>query len=231
MKNKPKPDKIRILTLVLAAVTAVAITFFTYRYGEGTKILIVVPLYVSICVLFIQSGVNRWAFLIGAINALFYAAVYVYDGLYLTAVSAALFSFPVQLWTFFRWKKKDTDGKTVFYTLKNSTRCLIALGFAILFAILYKLLQHFGSDWGVYDCSSMLLGIIVTVLCAVPYVEYSPLQCLSTFISLVMFTKMALKDPIQYTYLAYEIYCTFCVSQAFVRIMKIYRKQKQGTAA
>lgn len=226
METNRKDRNIRVFTLILAAVTAVAITFFTIKYGEGTKILIVVPLYISICVMFIQSGVNRWAFLIGAINSLFYAAVYVYDGLYLTAVYAALFSFPVQLWTFFRWNKKDRNGKTVFHTLKNSARVLIAVGYAALFVVFYLILRHFGSDWGIYDCNSMLLGILLTILCAVPYVEYSPLQCISVLIGLVMFTKMALRDPIQYTYLAYQIYCMFCVSQAFVRIMKIYRSQK-----
>lgn len=226
MTEKPKIDKIRILTMVIAAFTAVAITFFTIKYGEGAKILIVVPLYVSICVLFLQSGVNRWAFLIGAINSLFYAAVYIYDGLYLSAFSAAFFSFPFQVWTFFRWKKKDDSGKTVFHRLSGKIRALIAVGYAVLFVAFYELLQYIGSDWGLYDCNGMLLGILVTILCTVPYVEYSPLQCLNVLINLIMFAKMAMRDPIQYTYLTYEIYCFFCVTQAFIRIMKIYRKQR-----
>lgn len=228
MKFFQGKDKIRIITIIAALITAVAITFFTVKYGEGTKTVIVVPLYVSIFIMLLQSGVNRWAFLMGAINSLFYAAVYVYDGLYLTAVYAALFSFPFQLWTFFRWKKKDSKGKTVFKKLSASQRLIIAAGFAILYAAFYMILKHFGSDWGFYDCWSMLLGILVTLLCLVPYVEYSPLQCLSVIIGLVMFAKMARTDPLQYTYLAYQIYCTFCVLQAFVRIVKIYREQKNS---
>lgn len=69
------------------------------------------------------------------------------------------------------------------------------------------------------------MGILVTVLCTVPYVEYSPLQCLSVFIGLIMFADMARTDPLQYTYLAYQIYSLFCVVQAFIRIVKIYRNQ------
>lgn len=227
MKALKKLSGVRILTLVLAALTAVAITVFTVMYGDGTETLIVIPLYISILILFLQSGVNRWAFLLGAINSLFYAAVYVYDGLWLTAVYAALFSCPFQLWTFFRWKNQDSGGKTVFSELKNSVRILIVIGFSAAFALLYMILRYFGSDWGAYDCWSMLLGILVTVLCVFPYVEYSPLQCLSVFIGLIIFAKMARENPIQYTYLAYQIYSMFCVLQAFVRIMKIYSRQKK----
>lgn len=228
MRIKDKQiDSVRIATMILAGLTAIAITVFTILFNDGLNILIVIPLYVSICVLFLQSGVNRWAFLVGAINSLFYAAVYIYDGLYLTAVSAALFSFPVQMVTFFRWKNRDASGNTRFKTLSSKARLGILTAFVVLFVAFYKLLQHFGSDWGIYDCSNMLLGILVTLLCAVPYLEYSPLQCLNTLVGLAMFLKMARTDPIQYTYLAYQIYCTFCVIQALVRIIGIYRKQKE----
>lgn len=227
MKLLQGKDKVRVMTVIAAAITAVAITFFTVKYGGGTETIIVIPLYVSILILFLQSGVNRWAFLLGAINSLFYAAVYIYDGLYLTAVYCALFSFPFQFWTFFRWKNKDINGKTVFRKLGNFQRIIITVGFAVLYAVFYLILRYFGSDWGFYDCWSMLLGILVTVLCTVPYVEYSPLQCLSVFIGLIMFAKMARTDPLQYTYLSYQIYSLFCVVQAFVRIVKIYAEQNK----
>lgn len=228
MRSFEKADGVRVFTLILASLTAVAITVFTVMFGDGKEALIVVPLYISILILFLQSGVNRWAFLLGAINSLFYAAVYIYDGLYLTAIYAAAFSFPFQLWTFFRWKRRDSSGKTIFMRLGNGVRVAVAAGFAVSFAAFYMILQHFGSDWGFYDCWSMLLGILVTVLCVGPYIEYSPLQCLSVFIGLIMFAKMARQQPIQYTYLAYQVYSLFCVLQAFVRIIRIYRRQKNG---
>ena len=77
MKLLQGKDKVRVMTVIAAVITAVAITFFTVKYGGGTETIIVIPLYVSILILFLQSGVNRWAFLLGAINSLFYAAVYI----------------------------------------------------------------------------------------------------------------------------------------------------------
>lgn len=223
MKNKKPID---IILLVLAGLTAIAITVCAVKFSDGASTLIIAPLYVSVCIIFLQSGVNRFAFLMGALNSLLYAAVYVYDGLYLTALYAALFSFPIQLVTFIRWKKKDGDGKTVFKEMTNKIRLLVAVGFVACFAIFYSILQYFGSDYSFYDSLSMLFGILVSILCAAPYIEYSPLQVTSVIVGLFMFIKMSREDPIQYTYLIYQIYCSICVIVAMIRIFKIRRKQK-----
>lgn len=124
-------------------------------------------------------------------------------------------------------KKKDSSGKTIFHSLKNSTRILILIGFTISFIILYSILQYFGSDWKTYDCVTMLLGIIVTILCTGPYIEYSPIQCINVLIGVILYAKMAQRYPIQYTYLIYQIYALFCVVQALINIINIYKKQKQ----
>lgn len=223
MKDKKPLD---IVLLVLAGVTAAAITVCAVIFGDGASTLIIAPLYISVCIIFLQSGVNRFAFLLGAFNSLFYAAVYVYDGLYLTAVYAALFSFPVQLLTFIRWKKKDNRGKTVFREMTGRQRALVAAAFTVCFAVFYSVLRYFGSDYGFYDTLSMLFGIMVTLLCAAPYIEYSPLQVTSVAVGLFMFAKMARTQPIQYTYLAYQIYCMICVTVAMIRIFRIRRRQK-----
>lgn len=220
-----KAKSVDSLLLVLAALTAAAIAVLSFAFFDGTSVIITVPLYISVIIIFLQSGVNRFAFLLGAVNSLFYAAVYVYDGLYLTAVYAALFSFPVQLLTFFRWKRKDGDGKTVFRKMSLRQRLLISVLFCVCFAVLFLFLKHIGSNYGFYDTLSMLFGILVTLLCAVPYIEYSPLQVTSVAVGLFMFAKMARSQPLQYTYLAYQCYCMICVMAAMIRIIKIYRRQ------
>lgn len=228
MKNKKPLD---IILLILAGVTAAAITVCAVKFSDGASTLIIAPLYISVCIIFLQSGVNRFAFLLGAINSLFYAVVYVYDGLYLTAVYAALFSFPVQLLTFIRWKKKDSAGKTVFREMTWKQRALTAVCFIACFAAFYALLRHFGSDYSFYDSLSMLFGILVTILCAAPYIEYSPLQVTSVAVGLFMFAKMARTQPLQYTYLVYQIYCMLCVTVAMIRIFSIRKRQRLEKAS
>lgn len=229
VKNKKTP--LDVILLVLAGVTAVLITVCALKFSQGSDAIIIAPLYISVCIIFLQSGVNRFAFLLGAINSLFYTAVYIYDGLYLTAVYAALFSFPVQLLTFIRWKKKDSQGKTVFKSMSWKMRSAVTAGFIFCFTVLYFLLPTIGDNYGVYDTLSMLFGILVTLLCAAPYIEYSPLQVTSVATGLVMFAKMSRSQPIQYTYLVYQIYCLICVTVAMIRIFRIYNRQRNENRA
>lgn len=80
------------MTAVLITVAAV------YFPGNGYRIL---PLYVSLVVMLLQTNANRMCFLVGGINSVFYAAVYFSLGLYASSLYWLLFSCPIQIITFF----------------------------------------------------------------------------------------------------------------------------------
>lgn len=68
-----KADK--VFTFFLIGITFVLITITSAMYSED--VFVIVPLYVSLGVMFLQSRANRYAFLLGGINALLYATVYI----------------------------------------------------------------------------------------------------------------------------------------------------------
>ena len=92
----------RLVFLVPVFATAALITAAgLYFHQDFFRIL---PLYVSLFVLIFSAKVNRYAFLIGGLNSILYAAVYFAYGLYGMAVYAFVFSFPIQMLSFFCWK-------------------------------------------------------------------------------------------------------------------------------
>ena len=89
--------------LVLIAVTGIAILAAGIFFKQ--QFFLMFPLFVSLFVMAFQSEANKLGPLMVSINSLIYAADYLYMGIYGSAASALFFSFPIQLTTFFRWKK------------------------------------------------------------------------------------------------------------------------------
>ena len=79
-------------------ITGVLITIAGVYYKQD--FLRILPLYISLIIASLQSRVNRYASLLGSINSLLYGAVYIFYGIYASAISAFLFSFPIQMLTF-----------------------------------------------------------------------------------------------------------------------------------
>jgi len=98
-----KTKKKLIMPLLLGA-AAILITVTGIVFGQSA--LRILPLYISLVIGLLQSRVSRIAPLIGGINALLYAAVYLYYGLYASALYAVLVSCPMQIATFFSWRKR-----------------------------------------------------------------------------------------------------------------------------
>ena len=125
--------------------------------------LFMLPLFVSLIVMALQSEVNRIAFLIGGINSCIYAAVYVSMGLYASAASAMLFSCPFQLVTFFNWKRKAYGKATVFKKLSSKMRVILGVASVLIFAIVQAILLWLGSNYAVLDNISFVNGVLGTI--------------------------------------------------------------------
>ena len=98
---------------IIIAVTGIAILAAGIAYKQ--EFFLMIPLFISLFVMSFQSEANRIGPLLGAINSLIYTAAYLYMGIYLSAVSAVLFSFPFQLMTFIRWSKNAYKKRLPFW--------------------------------------------------------------------------------------------------------------------
>ena len=216
MKDKKK--------IIIIAVTGIAILVAGILCKQ--HFLLMVPLFISLFVMAFQSEANRYGALAGAINSLIYTAAYIYMGVYASAASAVLFSFPMQLMTFFNWRKNAYKSTVVFKSMSKKIRILSFSGFLILWAVLSLVFIHLDYEYAVLDSGSFLLGFIVPVLTMLAYIEYTYLWIVQAIVGLLLSVQMVIVDYRQTTYLIYSIYCFYCIICAFINVRRFYKEQQ-----
>ncbi len=218
-----KKDIKSLILPILMGVTAVGITICGILFKQ--EFWRMLPLYVSLVIALMQSKVNRFANLLGAVNSLLYTAVYFYYGLYAMALYALLISAPLQFVTFVRWQKNAYETTTVFRTFTNRQRLLIAGGFIGCWLILYVIFSALGSSYLLLDNTLTLLGILCTVITIFAYIEYTVIKVISDVCSLALYITMIVNTPEQSTYLIFTAYSFLCGIIAVRRAWSTYQKQ------
>ncbi len=188
---------------------------------------LMIPLFVSLFVMAFQSDANRLGALAGALNSIIYTAAYVYMGVYASAASAFLFSFPIQLCTFFSWKNKAYKNTVVFKKMTAKQRTIFIASVVILWVVLAEVFIHLKYEYAVLDSITFLLGFIVPVLTMLTYIEYTYLWIVQAFIGLLLNVQMVVNDYKQTTYLIYGVYALYCVICAFINVRKFYKEQQE----
>ncbi len=79
-----------------------------------------------------QTKVNRYAFILGGCNAIWYAVVYFTQKLYATAAYALFFSAMLQFFSFWNWNRHAY--KNSVYIKKLSAKGRLLLGGGLLLA-------------------------------------------------------------------------------------------------
>ena len=217
MKNSKK---------ILIAVTGAAILVAGIVCKQ--EFFLMIPLFISLFVMGFQSEANRVGALCGAINSLIYTVAYIYMGVYASAASAFLFSFPVQLMTFFRWKKNAYKKTVVFRRMSNKMRLICSSGLLIAWAVLAAVFMHLDYEYAVLDSISFILGFVVPVLTMFAFVEYTYLWIVTAVVTLLLSVQMVIVDYKQTTYLIYAVYCFYCIICAFISVRKFYKEQTRA---
>lgn len=194
----------------------------------GQAFFRMLPLFNSLFIAFLQSRANRLAPLLGGLNCFIYGAVYLHYTLYGSALYVLLVAGPVQLLTFFRWRKRPYGHSTVLKRMKGKTR-LISGGVALLgYFAFYLLLRHFGSAYMLLDNTLTILGIFISFLTMFAYVEYTWLNVISAFLNVVLYTKMLRVYPEQITFLIFYVYSFYCATRAFFFVGRLYNLQNRN---
>ena len=212
--------------LCLMAVTAILITVTGILFRQS--FIRILPLYVSLVVGVLQSRANRYASLLGGMNSILYALVYVYLGLYASAGYAILFSFPLQIMTFILWSRRKQGESTKFRKMSWGCRILVLIGYLTCFAILRMVLQAAGSSHQLLDNLTSLTGILISVLTMFAFVEYTWLMLPSGMLSIVLNFATMQTNPEQITYVIFSFYSITCVTIQFFRVRKLYAEQNRN---
>ena len=195
------------------------------------EFFLMIPLFISLFVMGFQSEANRVGALCGAVNSLIYTGAYIYMGVYASAASALLFSFPVQLMTFIRWKKNAYKKTAVFKRMSNKMRIVLSAVLLVLWTVLAVLFIHLDYEYAVLDSISFILGFVVPVLTMLAYIEYTYLWIVTAVVTLLLSVQMVIVDYKQTTYLIYAVYCFYCIVSAFINVRKFYKEQREMTEA
>jgi nicotinamide riboside transporter PnuC len=224
-KNHP-PAKRRadIPSIILMAVTAVLITAAGIYYKQHP--LHILPLYVSLVIGALQAKANRVASLLGGINSILYALVYLYLGLYASALYAILFSCPVQLVTFVRWNQRKYGSSTLFRKMTAMERIVVSAAFVISVAAVMFILKLLKSDYSFIDSLSSLMGILISFLTMFAFIEYTWLMLPNGIIGIFLNIATMKVHPEQMTYLIFSFYSLICVTRGLFRVRGLYKEQQ-----
>lgn len=213
--------------IILIVVTGIAILAAGIIFKQ--EFFLMIPLFVSLFVMAFQSDANKLGPLIGSVNSLIYTAAYIYMGVYGSAASAILFSFPIQLFTFLRWKKNAYKNTAVFRKMTNRQRLVFVTGVLVLWAILAGVFYYLEYEYAVLDSISFLFGFIIPILTMLAYIEYTYLWIVQAVLGLFLNIQMVVNDPKETTYLIYGVYALYCVVGAFKSVRKFYQEQQMQT--
>ena len=211
----------------LMALTAIAYVIVWIRFD--VPFLKILPLFVSLFVMMLQAKVSRVGYLLGGANSILYAIIYISTGIYASAASALLFSFPIQIVTFLRWRKHSFENSTVLRRMSAKGRVLSTLLFLAAWGATLGVLKLAGSDFAILDTSSSILGIAVSLLVMFAYIEYAPLWLLSNILSLSLTLQVVFSGDI--TFLPYTIagiYNLLCTIYALFNVFRLYRIQNSN---
>lgn len=214
--------KSKVIIIIITGIAILATGILTKQH-----FFLMVPLFISLFVMSFQSEANRYGSLMGAINSLIYTAAYTYMGVYGSAASALLLSFPMQLMTFFNWKKHAYKKTVVFKQMSNKMRVASTVGVLALWAVTALILYKLKYEYAIFDSILFLLGIIVSVLTMLAYIEYTYLWIVQAVVGLFLNVQMIINDYSQTTYFVYGIYALYCVICAFINVRKFYKEQQK----
>lgn len=215
-------NKARILLLGITAV-AIAATAVIFKQS----VIRILPLFVSLFIMLLQTRANRFAYLLGGGNAILYTIAFFSLGLYGSALYALCVSCPLQIITFIRWSKRAYGNSTILHRLTNKQRLCWLTGGMAVWLLLYLILSACGSQYLILDNTVTIIGIIATIFSMLALIEFQFLQLASGIVSCVLYTTMLRDEPAQVTYLIYTAYSLVCCVLSLTYMYKLYQKQQE----
>ncbi len=224
MKSKIYSKKSGLWT-VLLILTVILVTVSAFFVGQS--FIRVYPLYVSVFVMLLMSKVNRYAYLLGGLNSISYGFIALYYNIPGTAISAFLFSFPLQIASFIRWSRTSWNSTTVLKKMTARGRVINTILILLLWAVYFAVIKALGSASSLIDSMASLLGMYITVLQVLKYSEYTVLMIPSGILTIALYVSLIAQGNVeQVPFLIYSVYSLCCVVRSVINVQKILKAQK-----
>ena len=205
----------------------VAVLILVFAFWKEQTVLKTLPTLITLVVQILMAHANRYGFLLGGCNAALYGIGYLTEGLYFSAGSSILFSFPMQIWSFFHWKKHSSGQTVELRVLRLRFRVLTVAGtLAGWFFCLFVLRPLFSDAvFPELDAYLFVSGVVVTVLMGFRIVEAQYLNLISGVLNLILWILIVIKDPADMNYLIISVYNLIRTAEAAVRWTVQYLRQ------
>lgn len=211
---------------VLLSITFILLLAFGILNKQ--KFIKLFPSVVSLVVYILSSRANRYAYLLGGLNSLVYAVGFAMEGLYASVCSAVSISFPLQIATFFRWKKRGYKQATEFRKMNIRQEFLLGASALAFWFVLFVFVRQIPSaKQSVFDVAGFVFGIYATVLTVFAYMEALAFNVINIINNALLWTMTILaNNAANVTYVisaSFQFYCTVCMCITWI---KLYRAQK-----
>lgn len=219
----------RVLKLPLTWIAlAMLVCIITCGIVFKTHPIKVIPLCISCFVMLLQANVNRYAFLLGGLNSIIYAASGISMQLYANALYSFAVSFPLQIITFINWKKNTHNGQTETKRLSAKSR-IFGVGMMLgLWAVLYLIFSGLNSPYMVLDNTASVLGLVTTVLCMLRYSEYAILQLVGSCFSMATYIQLTVDDISNIVWIIFTGYSLVCTVISFINMSRQNRLKEKA---
>ena len=169
------------------------------------------PTLITLAVQILLARANRLTFLLGGANSILYALSYFEETLYLQALSATVISMPVQIYSYFNWKKNSVSNFPKLRELSPLHKLLIAVGIVAGWLIGNRFIGNMMCDakYATADVLLFIMGIVVTFLSAFRFVDAQYLSLISGVLSLCLWIRIAIESPQNVNYVVIAVYNLF----------------------
>ncbi len=215
------------LEWVPMGVCAVAILVCAFVFGQ--KWYKVLPTLNTLVILLLSARVDRRSFLLGGLNAALYGIGYLGEGLYFSVINCLLVSMPLQLFSFFHWRKHADGNSAKLRTLgwKGELVVISSTGIGCLLCHWFLLPFFAGEKQAVLDIFLFVIGLVITVLSMLRYVEAPYYNLISSVANLTMWILICVENIANLNYLIIAAYSFFRVVQSVLTWTKQYQKSKK----
>lgn len=212
----------------MIAVTAVLITVSGICFGQ--KWYFMLPLYISLYIMLLQTRANRYAFLLGGLNSILYAVLDFSLQLYSAALYDFLFSFPLQIITFCNWRRHAYGKSTIMKRLTVKQRLLGIAACVVAWGILELALSNTDASPAkrMMDNAASVLGVAATVASMFSLIEFPLLQIAGGLLfTMPLRVLLVVEDPAQITYLVFNAYSLICCFMSARTMHALYCRQQE----
>ena len=216
------------LEWVPIGICAVAILVCAFVFKQ--KWYKVLPTLNTLIILLLSARVDRRSFLIGGLNAAFYGIGFFTEGLYFSVINCLLVSMPLQLFSFFNWKKHADGNSAKLRTLGWRGEAVVISSTVVGCQLCYWLLLPFfegGQQQVMLDIFLFVIGLVITVLALLRYVETPYYNLISAIANVVMWVSICTGNIANINYLIMAAYSLFRVAQSAITWTKQYKKSQK----